>query len=136
MSFRLVLLPGDGVGPEVVGAAMTVLRTVEQRFNVSYQTSTHAIGGAALSQGQPALPDATRAACLASDAVLLGAVGDPRFDHLPRDQRVETGLLALRKSLNVYANLRPARAWSSLDAVVPFKPDRIAGADMVIVREL
>src|SRR5262245_50040730 len=126
MSFRLVLLPGDGVGPEVVGAAMTVLRAVEQRFQLSFETSTPPIG-AALSTGQPALPDATRAACLEADAVLLGAVGDPRFDHLPRDQRVETGLLALRKALNVYANLRPAQAWASLDAVVPFKPDRIAG---------
>jgi 3-isopropylmalate dehydrogenase len=134
MSFRLVLLPGDGVGPEVVDAGVAVLRAVERRFNVSFELTRHPIGGAALSTGQPALPDATKAACLASDAVLLGAVGDPRFDHLPRDQRVETGLLALRKALNVY--LRPARAWSTLDAVVPFKPDRIAGADMVIVREL
>jgi 3-isopropylmalate dehydrogenase len=136
MSFRLVLLPGDGVGPEVVDAAVSVLRAVEQRFHVSYETSRWPIGGAALSTGQPALPEATLAACRASDAVLLGAVGDPRFDHLPRDQRVETGLLALRKGLNVYANLRPAQAWPSLDAVVPFKPDRIAGADLLIVREL
>src|SRR5689334_12211024 len=136
MSFRVVLLPGDGVGPEVVTAALTVLKAVEKRFGVSYETTSHPIGGAALSAGQPSLPDSTRAACLSADAVLLGAVGDPRFDHLPRDQRVETGLLALRKALNVYANLRPAQAWASLDAVVPFKPDRIAGADMVIVREL
>ncbi len=136
MSFRLVLLPGDGVGPEVVDAALTVLRAIERRFNVSYETSRHPIGGAALSTGQPALPAATLDACLAADAVLLGAVGDPRFDHLPRAERVETGLLALRKALNVYANLRPAQAWPSLDAVVPFKPDRIAGADLVIVREL
>jgi 3-isopropylmalate dehydrogenase len=120
----------------VVGGALTVLRAVEQQFGVSYETSTYPIGGAALSTGQPALPEATLAACKAADAVLLGAVGDPRFDHLPREQRVETGLLALRKALNVYANLRPAQAWASLDAVVPFKPDRIAGANMVIVREL
>ncbi len=136
MSFRLVLLPGDGVGPEVVDAALTVLRAIERRFNVSYETTRHPIGGAALSTGQPALPAATLDACLAADAVLLGAVGDPRFDHLPRAERVETGLLALRKALKVYANLRPAQAWPSLDAVVPFKPDRIAGADLVIVREL
>jgi 3-isopropylmalate dehydrogenase len=136
MSFRLVLLPGDGVGPEVIDAGVIVLRAVEQRFQVSYETARHPIGGAALSAGQPALPESTLAACMASDAVLLGAVGDPRFDHLPREQRVETGLLALRKSLNVYANLRPAQAWTALDAVVPFKPDRIAGANLVIVREL
>jgi 3-isopropylmalate dehydrogenase len=136
MSFRLVLLPGDGVGPEVVGGAMVVLRAVEQKFGVSFETTTHPIGGAALSTGQPALPEATLAACQEADAVLLGAVGDPRFDHLPRDQRVETGLLALRKALNVYANLRPAQAWPALDAIVPFKPERIAGANLVIVREL
>src|SRR4029453_15179510 len=75
-------------------------------------------------------------ACQGSDAVLLGAVGDPKWDHLPRNERVETGLLSLRKALGVYANLRPAQVWRSLEAVVPFKPERVAGADMVIVREL
>lgn len=136
MAFRLVLLPGDGVGPEVVDAAMSVLQAVQRRFGVSYETTSHAIGGAAIADGQPALPPATLEACRAADAVLLGAVGDPRFDHLPRDQRVETGLLALRKGLNVFANLRPARVWPALEAVIPFKADRVAGTDMVIVREL
>jgi 3-isopropylmalate dehydrogenase len=136
MAFRLVLLPGDGVGPEVVDAAMFVLQAVQRRFGVTYETTRCAIGGAAIAAGQPALPPATLEACRASDAVLLGAVGDPRFDHLPRDQRVETGLLALRKGLNVFANLRPAQVWPALSAVVPFKPERVAGTDMIIVREL
>jgi 3-isopropylmalate dehydrogenase len=136
MPFRLALLPGDGVGPEVIDAALMVLHAVERRFGVSYETSRWPIGGVAIAAGQPALPDATRTACLASDAVLLGAVGDPRFDHLPRNERVETGLLALRQALGVYANLRPAQVWPSLEAVVPFKPERVAGTDMVIVREL
>ncbi len=136
MAFRLALLPGDGVGPEVVEAAVLVLKTVERTFGVTFETSRHPIGGVAIAAGQPALPSSTLDECLKSDAVLLGAVGDPRFDHLPRDRRVETGLLALRKGLNVYANLRPAQAWAALEAVVPFKADRVAGADVLIVREL
>jgi 3-isopropylmalate dehydrogenase len=135
-AFNIALLPGDGVGPEVVDAAVCVLRAVERRFGVSYQTKAWPIGGAALRAGQPVLPPDTRGACLESDAVLLGAVGDPEFDHLPRAERIETGLLTLRQTLGVYANLRPARAWASLDAVVPFKRERVAGADLLIVREL
>jgi 3-isopropylmalate dehydrogenase len=113
-----------------------VLQAVERRFNVKYETSRWPIGGVALAAGQPALPPSTLNACQESDAVLLGAVGDPRFDHLPRETRVETGLLALRKALGVYANLRPAQVWPSLEAVIPFKPERVAGTDLVIVREL
>ena len=135
-ALTIVLLPGDGVGPEVVGAAVHVLRAVERLFGVSYETTPWPIGGAAVRAGLPALPPDTRAACRGSGAVLLGAVGDPAFDHLPRAERLETGLLALRQALGVYANLRPARAWRALDAVVPFKPERIAGADLIIVREL
>src|ERR1700752_749271 len=105
---RIVLLPGDGVGPEVVAAAVGVLRAVERRFGVKYDTASFPIGGAALRQKLPVLPPETLKACLASDAVLLGAVGDPEFDHLPRAERLETGLLALRKALGVYANVRPA----------------------------
>jgi 3-isopropylmalate dehydrogenase len=136
VSFSIVLLPGDGVGPEVVASAVGVLRAVERAFDVTYATREAKIGGAALRAGLPVFPDATRDACLSAGAVLLGAVGDPEFDHLPRAERIETGLLALRRSMGVYANLRPARAWAALDGVVPFKPDRIAGADLLIVREL
>jgi 3-isopropylmalate dehydrogenase len=133
---NIVLLPGDGVGPEVVAAAVGVLRAVERKFGVTYQTASHPIGGVALRQGLPALPPATLKASLESDAVLLGAVGDPEFDHLPRAERLETALLALRKALGVFANLRPAQAWAPLNAIVPFKPERVAGADLIIVREL
>jgi 3-isopropylmalate dehydrogenase len=133
---NIALLPGDGVGPEVVGAAIGVLRAVERKFGVQYETTTWPMGGAALRAGLPALPPDTLRACLASDAVLLGAVGDPQFDHLPRAERLETGLLALRKALGVYANIRPARAWAPLVSVIPFKPERVAGADLIIVREL
>jgi 3-isopropylmalate dehydrogenase len=136
MSFRIALLPGDGVGPEVVDAALVVLQAVERRFKVTYETSRWPIGGVAIAAGQPALPPSTLEACQKSDAVLLGAVGDPRFDHLPRETRVETGLLKLRKELGVYANLRPAQVWPSLEGVIPFKPERVAGTNIVIVREL
>jgi 3-isopropylmalate dehydrogenase len=133
---HLTLIPGDGVGPEVVAGAVEVLRAVERRFGVTVETRTCLMGGAALRAGRPVLPPETLDACTSSDAVLLGAVGDPAFDHLPRAEKIETGLLALRKGLGVYANLRPAQAWAALDAVVPFKPERIAGADLLIVREL
>ncbi|HEY8548617.1 MAG TPA: 3-isopropylmalate dehydrogenase [Vicinamibacterales bacterium] len=133
---RLVVLPGDGVGPEVVACGLEVLRAAERRFGFTCDIATYPIGGAALRLGKPALPRETLDAALGSDAVLLGAVGDPAFDHLPRAERLETGLLELRKSLQVYANLRPARAWDALGQVVPFKPERISGTDVLIVREL
>jgi 3-isopropylmalate dehydrogenase len=132
----LILLPGDGIGPEVVTAAALVLAAVSTKFGHTIRTRSFPIGGAALRAGQPVLPDDTLAACQASDAVLLGAVGDPAFDHLPRPEKIETGLLALRSFLGVYANLRPARAWEGLEDATPFKPERYHGTDVLIVREL
>ncbi len=136
MTRSLVLLPGDGIGPEVVAAAEVVLQAVCRKFSHQVDTRTCTIGGAALRAGLPVYPDDTRAACTAGDPVLLGAVGDPAFDHLPREQKIETGLLALRSSMGVYANLRPARAWEGLEDATPFKPQRTAGTDLIIVREL
>jgi 3-isopropylmalate dehydrogenase len=133
---NIVLLPGDGVGPEVVAAGVDVLHAVGRCYGRTFTTTTHLMGAAALRAGKPALPPETLAACQAADAVLLGAVGDPAFDHLPRAEKIETGLLALRKGLGVYANLRPAKVFPALQAVIPFKSERVAGADMVIVREL
>ena len=124
---NIVLLPGDGVGPEVVAAGVEVLHAVGRRFGRTFATATHPIGASALRAGKPALPPETLAACWQADAVLLGAVGDPAFDHLPRAEKIETGLLALRKGLGVYANLRPAKVFPALHAVVPFKPERVAG---------
>ena len=136
MTRTLVLLPGDGIGPEVVAAAGVVLDAVTRKFGHTIERHTFAIGGAALRAGQSVLPDETLAACRAADAVLLGAVGDPAYDHLPRPEKIETGLLALRSSLGVYANLRPARAWDGLEDATPFKPERFHGTDIMIVREL
>ena len=136
MQATIVLLPGDGIGPEVIGGAERVLSAVASRFGHSFTLTTHPIGGAALRAGQPPLPDETRKACLAADAVLLGAVGDPAFDTGSRERRPETALLQLRQALGVFANLRPARVWPGLEDGGAFKPEFVAGADMLIVREL
>ena len=136
MKLTIALIPGDGVGPEVVAAAVDVLNAVANAFSHSVETTTHLMGGAALRAGQPALPPETLAACQAAPATLMGAVGDPAFDHLPSKERPEGGLLALRKGLGVYANLRPTRIWPGLEDGAPLKPDIARGADLLIVREL
>lgn len=136
MNARVVLLPGDGIGPEVVGAAVRVLERIGARFGHHWTFDTCPIGGAALRQRLPPLPDDTLAAAKGADAVLLGAVGDPAFDALPPSERPESALLKLRRELGVFANLRPARAWPGLDHAGPLKPEILAGTDMVVVREL
>ncbi len=136
MKATLALLPGDGIGPEVIAAATAVLRVIAARFDHSLDLTTWPIGAAALRSGRPALPAETRQACLAADAVLLGAVGDPAFDTAPRAERPEAGLLELRQTLGTYANLRPARLWPGLEHASPLKADRLAGTDLLIVREL
>ena len=132
----IVLLPGDGIGPEVLAAARLVLEAVSSRFGRSFAIESHAIGGVALHAGLPALPAETLDACRRADGVLLGAVGDPAFDHLPSADRPEGGLLALRKGLGVYANLRPAKIWPGCGSAGPLKPEIAAGSDLLIVREL
>jgi 3-isopropylmalate dehydrogenase len=133
---HIVLLPGDGIGPEVVGAAARVLEAVAHKFSLDVTTETRSMGGAALRQGLPALPPETLEACRKADAALLGAVGDPAFDHLPSKERPEGGLLAIRKGLGVYANLRPAKIWPGAAEAGPLKTELAAGADLLIVREL
>ena len=136
MRKSIVLLPGDGIGREVVAAARLVLETVTRRFGHELAIDTQPIGAAALALGFPALPPGTLAACQSADAVLLGAVGDPSYDHLPSAARPEGGLLALRKGLGVYANLRPVKIWPGFGGAGPLKPDVAAGSDLLIVREL
>jgi 3-isopropylmalate dehydrogenase len=133
---QIVLLPGDGIGPEVVAAAARVLEAVAAKFSLQIRTETKLMGGAALEVGLPALPPDTLEACRKADAVLLGAVGDPAFDHLPSKERPEGGLLAIRKGLGVYANLRPAKIWPGAAEAGPLKTELASGADLLIVREL
>lgn len=136
MTRHIVLLPGDGIGPEVTAAAVLVLEAVSARFGHQFVTTRAAIGGAAIREAGVPLPPATLAACLAADAVLLGAVGDPEFDGAARHLRPEQGLLSLRKAMGVYANLRPARLWPGLEDSSPLKPGRVAATDLLFVREL
>lgn len=136
MTADILLLPGDGIGPEVVGAAVAVCRAVERNGGHTFNLSAGLIGGAALRAGETPLPAATLAAARSSDAILLGAVGDPAFDHLPPGSRPESALLRLRSSLGLYANLRPARVWPGLSNAGPLKPDILASTDLLVVREL
>jgi 3-isopropylmalate dehydrogenase len=129
-------LPGDGIGPEVVAAAAAVLRSAGSRFNHQFDLREGFIGGSALRRGLDPLPAETLAAARAAHAILLGAVGDPEFDRGDSSRRPETALLAIRRELNLYANLRPARVWPGLEGAGPLKTSVVSGTDMLVVREL
>ena len=135
MHARILLLPGDGVGPEVVAAARVVLEAVATRFGHELSLHEEPIGGVALGRGLRALPDQTLDAARNADAILLGAVGDPAFDNAP-GERPEAALLQIRRELKLYANLRPARVWPGLEDAGPLKPGVLKGTDMLVVREL
>jgi 3-isopropylmalate dehydrogenase len=135
LPLKLAVLPGDGIGPEVIREALRILRAVSAgRFEVESQELP--IGGVAIKQQGTPLPALTLNACLASDAVLLGAVGGPEFDSLPREKKPETGLLAIRSGLGGFANLRPAVAYAALAECSPLRPQVLNGADLIMVREL
>jgi 3-isopropylmalate dehydrogenase len=136
MALKIALLPGDGIGPEVTREAAQLLRIVCEHAGRPVEFTTHAIGGTAIDTCGESLPPETLGACLASDAVLLGAVGDPKFDDRPPLERPEAGLLALRRALGGFANLRPAVCHASLVDRTPFQASRVKGADLLIVREL
>ena len=136
MNAHIVTLPGDGIGPEVTGAAVNVLEKVGKLFGHTFEFSEYLIGGCSIEQHGVALREETIAACRKSDGVLLGAVGGPRWDNPNAAVRPEQGLLAIRKELGLYANLRPVRSIPALFDASPIKPDRLAGVDLVVVREL
>ena len=138
MEARIAVLPGDGIGPEIVAEAVKVLRAVERRFGHRFEMKECPIGGAAYDLCGDCLPEETLAACKAADAVLLGAVGGPKWDALPVPQRPERrALLTLRAELGLFANLRPAKVWDALKGASPLKEEIVsAGIDMLIVREL
>ncbi len=136
MILNLTVLPGDGIGPEVTEQAVLVLQAVADSFGHQIQLQRKPIGGAALGLTDDPLPADTIQACLASGAVLLGAVGSPAFDHNPGHLRPEAGLLRLRRELGAYANLRPAVFFPALEESSPLRPEIVRGTDIMIVREL
>jgi len=132
----ITVLPGDGIGPEVTNEALKVLATVARRFGHQFETREALIGGAAIDATGTALPDATLEAARASDAVLLGAVGGPKWDDPRAKVRPEQGLLAIRKGLGLYANLRPVAVNDKLLGASTLRPEVLKGVDMMVVREL
>ena len=136
MKLRVAILPGDGIGPEVTAQAVAVLQTVSDICGYDFRFKSHPIGGAAIEKDGTPLPERTLSACLESDAVLLGAVGDRKYDKCTGEMRPEAGLLALRQALGGFANLRPVRAYDAIADCSPLHEDVVRGADILIVREL
>ncbi len=137
MDFNITLLPGDGVGPEIIDSAIAVLNAIEQKFGHNFHMHTMPIGGYAIDTTGVPLPKDTLDACIKSDAVLLGAVGGPKWEGLKAHLRPEKGLLALRSGMGCFANLRPAVLYEELVQSSPLRPDIAkTGVDIMMVREL
>lgn len=136
MGRTILLLPGDGIGPEIIAEAVKVIQALKTKFGLDIQTDQAAIGGAGYELSGKPLPDDTLAKARTADAILLGAVGSPKYDGLPREVRPERGLLGIRKALGLFANLRPAMLYSQLIEASTLKPEVVEGLDIMIVREL
>lgn len=137
ITYRICLLPGDGIGPEIIAEGRKVLDAIASRYDVIFEYHIAAIGGCAIDRYKTALPDETIACAQASDAVLLAAVGGPKWDTTdPEKPRPEQGLLGIRKALGLYTNLRPVRIFDALSNASTLKADVVQGVDLVIVREL
>ena len=136
MEADIVLLPGDGIGPEVVAAAAAVLAAVGEMFGHTFTTAEYPLGGNAIDRYGTALPAETLAACRRADAMLLGAVGGPKWDNPSAAVRPEQGLLGLRKALDLFGNLRPVKPHPDLVSASPLRPERLEGVDLLVVREL
>ncbi len=136
MKKNIVLLPGDGIGPEVTRAAAAVLRECAREFSHQFEFQELPVGGAAIDGKGAPLPNETLDACRKADAVFLGAVGGPKWDGLPVGKRPESGLLDLRKGLGLYVNVRPVKLLEPLRGISPLKPERLGELDLEIVREL
>ncbi|WP_338824054.1 3-isopropylmalate dehydrogenase [Moorella humiferrea] len=135
--YKIAVLPGDGIGPEIVPEAVKVLEVVARRTGIEFKFTEALVGGAAIDACGRALPPETLELCRQSDAVLLGAVGGPKWDALPPEERPETAaLLPLRKELGLYANLRPAYLFEPLAEASPLKREIVSGTDLIIIREL
>jgi 3-isopropylmalate dehydrogenase len=135
-SYRITLLPGDGIGPEITAVTRQLLDAVASHHGFSLSYDEQPVGGAAIDATGVPLPESTLEACRQSDAVLLAAIGSPRFDSLPRESRPETGLLALRAGLDLFANLRPVKTIPALIDASTLRPEVISGVDLLVVREL
>lgn len=136
MRALIAALPGDGIGPEVTAEGLRVLRAVAQCFGHTFDIEEGLVGGAAIDSWDEPLPLHTRALVRRADAVLLGAVGGPKWDHPTWRVRPEQGLLALRQAMGTYANIRPVRVFDAARAFSPVRPERLVGVDLVVVREL
>lgn len=137
MEFNIALLRGDGIGPEIVDSAVEVLKKTADKFGHKFNFTPYLIGGAAIDATGKPLPEETVKGCLASDSVLLGAVGGPKWDDLPGDCRPEKALLGIRAALELFTNLRPAKLYKALKNACPLRPDIVEnGFDLMMVREL
>ena len=136
MNARFAVLPGDGIGPEIVTEAMRILDVVAHRFGHAFDYSEHLVGGVAIDETGDPLPESTLEACRSADVVLLGAVGGPRWSDPNAKTRPEAGLLRLRSELGLYANLRPVTAHAQLVGASPLRPEIVTGTDILFVREL
>ena len=137
MNFKIGVLAGDGIGPEIVDQAIKVLKAVEKKYNHSFDFKEALVGACAIDAVGDPFPEDTLKLCMDSDAVLFGAIGDPKYDNDPKAKiRPEQGLLAMRKKLGLYANIRPVTTFKSLLHKSPLRQDLVEGADFVVVREL
>ncbi|MDD3264701.1 MAG: 3-isopropylmalate dehydrogenase [Dehalococcoidales bacterium] len=135
-NYTIAVLPGDGIGPEVINEATETLKVISDKYGHNFTLNYGLIGGAAIEAEGSALSDFTLGVCRSSGAVLLGAVGDPRYDRPDNDVRPEDGLLAIRKGLGLFANIRPVKVYKELENNTRFKPEAICSSDFVFVREL
>ena len=135
-TYKIAVLPGDGIGPEVTAEAVRALRAVAKSSSASFEFEQALVGGAAIDATGTPLPPQSLELCRAADAILFGSVGGPKWDNLPQEQRAERGLLALRKELDLYANLRPATCFPMLVDASPLKRSVVEGTDIMVIREL
>ena len=137
MKLKIAVLPGDGIGPEVTNESIKVLKCIAEKYNHNIELSEGLVGAVAIEEHNDPYPDTTHEICKNSDAILFGAIGDPKYDNDPKARvRPEQGLLKMRKKLGLYANLRPTIIFESLLDMSPIKEDRITGTDILFVREL
>ncbi len=137
MDFKIAVLPGDGIGPEIVEQALKVLKAIAKKYNHTFTFTEAPVGATAIDKTGNPYPDETHRICMESDAVMFGAIGDPKYDNDPKAKvRPEQGLLAMRKKLGLYANIRPVTTFPSLLHKSPLRRDLVEGADFVVIREL